>query len=404
MTRIASQVSETKIGGYHLLEKIGSGGLGTVYKARDSLSGKIVAIKVMPEELVADEVLRMRFAQECQIARKLDHPHIVRVQDFGLDGYKPFLVMEYVVGESLGQRLEREGPLSEAEAVRVIVQVGGALHWAHQRRVIHRDVKPDNILLATNGHAKLADLGLVKNLESDLCLTKTQSGLGTPNFMAPEQFADAKRADALCDLYSLAATLYMTVTGVLPFKARNAHAVAAMYKKKLANEIAAPRTLVPELSERLESAILRGLHADRKQRPASVQQFLECLTEELEPVVSEGPAPVEDTSEDAAYANKREKTRFPSQRGTAACRALQRMPDKTWNGHVLNLSENGLCLELSRRFEPGALLTVMLEGGQHSRRSLVARVIWVKKASEKNWKMGCQFDQPLCEFEIQELL
>ena len=125
MTRIASQVSETKIGGYHLQEKLGAGGLGMVYKARDALSGKVVAIKVMPEELVADEVMRMRFAQECQVARKLDHPHIVRVQDFGLDGNKPYLVMEYVVGESLGQRLERDGPLSEAEAIRVIVQVGG---------------------------------------------------------------------------------------------------------------------------------------------------------------------------------------------------------------------------------------------------------------------------------------
>src|SRR5579872_5442007 len=183
MTRIASQVSQTKIGGYHLLDKIGEGGLGTVYKGRDALSGKVVAIKVMPEGLVADEVLRMRFAQECQVARKLDHPHIVRVQDFGLDGNKPFLVMEYVVGESLGARLERDGRLSESEAVRVIVQVGGALQWAHLRRIIHRDVKPDNILLATSGHAKLADMGLVKNLENDLSLTQTQAGLGTPNFM-----------------------------------------------------------------------------------------------------------------------------------------------------------------------------------------------------------------------------
>jgi len=401
MTPIASQVSETKIGGYHLLDKIGTGGLGIVYKGHDALNGKVVAIKVMPEMLVADEVLRMRFAQECQVARKLDHPHIVRVHDFGLDGNKPFLVMEYVVGESLGQRLERDRKLSEAEALRVIGQIGSALQWAHQRRVIHRDVKPDNILLAANGHAKLADLGLVKNLESDLCLTKTQSGLGTPNFMAPEQFADAKRADALCDLYSLAATLYMAVTGVIPFRGRNAHAVAAMYKKKLANEIAAPRELVPELSERVEKAILRGLRADRNERPPSIQKFLEALTDT--PTLAEQPTPSAPNVPEADNSNKRGKARFASQRRTA-CRALQRMPDKTWPGHVLNLSENGLCLELTRRFEPGSLLTIVLEGGQHSRRSLVARVMWVKPAKEKSWKMGCQFDQPLCAFEIQDLL
>jgi hypothetical protein len=111
-----------------------------------------------------------------------------------------------------------------------------------------------------------------------------------------------------------------------------------------------------------------------------------------------------DASEESANANKRGKARFPSQRGTA-CQALQRMHEKkTWDGHVVNLSEDGLCLELSRRFEPGSLLTILLDSGPNSRRSLVARVIWVKKAAEKNWKLGCQFDQPLCEFEIQELL
>src|SRR5580692_2886947 len=113
MTRIIAPENQTKIGDYYLLEKIGEGGWGLVYKARDSLSGKIVALKVMPESVVADEVLRMRFAQECQVARKLNHPHIVRVLDFGLEGNKAYLVMEYVVGESLGQRLQRGGRLPE---------------------------------------------------------------------------------------------------------------------------------------------------------------------------------------------------------------------------------------------------------------------------------------------------
>src|SRR5580704_8747351 len=142
MTQITSVVSQTKIGDYCLLEKIGESGRGLVWTALDSLSGKTVAIKVIPESVVADEVLRMRFAQECQVARKLNHPHIVRVLDFGLDGSKPYLVMEHVAGESLGQRLEREGRVPEAEAVRLIVQIGQALHWAHERRLVHRDVKP----------------------------------------------------------------------------------------------------------------------------------------------------------------------------------------------------------------------------------------------------------------------
>jgi serine/threonine protein kinase len=406
MTRIASQVSQTRIGDYYLLEKIGEGSWGQVYKGRDSLSGKIVALKVMPESVVADEVLRMRFAQECQVARKLNHPHIVRVLDFGLEGSKAYLVMEYVVGESLGQRLQREGRLPEAEAVRVIEQIGEALHWAHQRRLIHRDVKPDNILLADTGHAKLTDLGLVKNLEDDLYLTQTQSGLGTPNFMAPEQFADAKRADALCDLYSLAATLYMAVTGKLPFRARNIHAVTAMYKKKLANEIIAPRTLVPELSERVESAILRALQADRKKRFASIPEFLDYLIAKPEPVPIAKSTPartaVDEVPKQVVDADRRVKHRFPSQRATS-CWALQQLPAKKWAGQLVNLSETGLCLELKRRFEPGTLLRSVLEGGQTSRRSLLARVVWVKLARPKIWHMGCQFDKPLCEFEVEEL-
>lgn len=407
MTRTPSPVSQNKIGAYHLLEKIGAGGWSLVYKGQDALSGKIVAIKVMPEEIVADEVLRMRFAQECQVAQKLNHPNIVHVLDFGLDGNKPYLVMDFIVGESLGQRLERQRRLPEAEAVQIIDQIGNALHWAHQRRIIHRDVKPDNILLEADGQAKLTDMGLVKNLEDDRGLTQTQSGLGTPNFMAPEQFADAKRADELCDLYSLAATLYMAVTGELPFRARNAHAVAAMYKLKLANEIVAPRTLVPELSERVEAAILRAMKANRAQRFASVPEFLNALTLPPQPFAAPKPLSkskvIQKTGKSLFNGNKREKRRYPSERATA-CRALQRLPDKKWSGRVVNLSESGLCLELSRRFEPGAMLTIALEGSQIPRRLLVARVVWVKLVGEKSWQLGCQLDKPLSEFELRELI
>jgi serine/threonine protein kinase len=288
----------------------------------------------------------------------------------------------------------------------VIGQIGKALHWAHQRRIIHRDVKPDNILLSESGQAKLTDMGLVKNLEDDRGLTQTQSGLGTPNFMAPEQFADAKRADELCDLYSLAATLYMAVTGELPFRARNAHAVAAMYKLKLANEIVAPRTLVPELSERVEAAILRAMHANRARRFASIPEFLDHLNPEpeLQPVAAATPAfTAGKSAKRLLKGNKREKRRFPSERSTA-CRVLQRQPDKKWNGQVVNLSESGLCLELGRRFEPGAMLTVVLKGGQLPRSFLVARVIWVKVVEEKKWHLGCEFDKPLSEVELKELL
>jgi serine/threonine protein kinase len=276
MGRVASQTLQ-KVGAYCILETIGRGGQATVFKGRNSATGADVAIKLVSAEVVADEKLRMRFAQECQVARMLDHPNVVRMLDFGLEGSTAYLVMEYVDGASLGQRLEDNGPLPEAEAVGLIQQVGAALQWAHAKKLVHRDVKPDNILVNASGQAKLADLGLAKNLAGDLNLTRTNTIFGTPNFMAPEQFVDAKRADALSDLYALAASLYMMLTGRVPFDAEGG--LVRVYQKKLANDIEPPNQIVPGLSDQLSAAVLRGLRADRKERPGSVPEFINLLTE-----------------------------------------------------------------------------------------------------------------------------
>jgi serine/threonine protein kinase len=209
------------VGNYDLVEKIAEGGMGAVYRARERATGKTVAIKIVSKHQTANPVVMKRFEQEYNAASILNHPNIVRALDYGYHGSLPYLVMEYVEGESLGVRLEREKSLPEAEAIRIIAQVAQGLHRAHKQGLVHRDVKPDNILLTANGQAKLADLGLVKEMEADLNLTRTGRGLGTPHFMAPEQFRNAKNADARCDIYSMAATLYMMVTGELPFKACN---------------------------------------------------------------------------------------------------------------------------------------------------------------------------------------
>jgi serine/threonine protein kinase len=387
----------TKIGGYEILEKIGHGASGTVYKGKDALTGKVLAIKVVSGTVANHPVARLRFAQECKIARKLDHPHMVRVFDYGLDGNKPYLVMEYVDGESLRARIERKGRLPEAEAVRLIGQVGQALHWAHRRKIIHRDVKPDNVLLTRDGKAKLSDLGVVKDLDSDEALTQGATCLGTPQFMAPEQFRDARSVGPVSDVYALAATLYVAVTGEMPFTSRSARALVTIFKKKVANDLTPPRVLVPELSERVESAILRAMRADQKQRPASVLAFLESLAT---PATVTGPAA--EAEDKAAKKERRNKTRFASKRVTS-CRALQRVLDESWEGRVVDISETGVCLELGRRFETGALLSLVVEGENRQRRAVVVRVRWVKPKGPKNWQMGCQLDHSLCDFEVSEL-
>src|SRR5262245_41733651 len=216
MTQRAKRLPVT-IGGFQVLEAVGEGGMATVYKAQHPDTQEIVAIKLVRPEIAGKDLLLKRFEQEFRVASKLDHPNMVRALGFGQEGRSPYIVMEFVDGESLGDRILREGGLPESEAVDIVVQVAEALHSAHEHGLIHRDLKPDNILLTRTGQAKLADLGLVKDVDSGLNLTRTGRGLGTPSFMAPEQFSDAKNANVRSDIYSLGATLYMVVTGHLPF-------------------------------------------------------------------------------------------------------------------------------------------------------------------------------------------
>src|SRR5262249_3990871 len=230
------------IGNYELLEKVAEGGMGSVWRARHRETGQVVAIKIMPAHMASNATLLRRFEQEFRAASRLDHPNIVRALDYGDNGSTPYLVMEFVEGESLGQKIEREGRMPEAEAVRIIAQAAQGLHRAHKQGIIHRDVKPDNIMVTPEGQAKLADLGLVKEVDADLNLTKTGRGLGTPHFMAPEQFRSAKDADVRADIYSLGATLYMMVTGELPFRSNGP---LEAWMKKMNNELTPPRQLVP---------------------------------------------------------------------------------------------------------------------------------------------------------------
>jgi hypothetical protein len=262
------------IGQYDLVEKIAEGGMGTVYRGRHRETGDIVAVKVVPPHLLTNPVVLKRFEQEYAVAKAIDHPNIVKALDFGREGETRFLVMEFVQGESLGQKLERDGKMSEQEAIRIISLVAEGLQRAHSQGLIHRDVKPDNILLTPDGQVKLTDLGLVKEVEDDLNLTRTGRGLGTPHFMSPEQFRNAKKADARCDIYSLGATLYMMVTGELPFKSNGP---LDAWMKKVNNDIEPPRILVPALSERIDWAIRRAIDREPTFRPESCREFIEDL-------------------------------------------------------------------------------------------------------------------------------
>ncbi len=262
------------IGDYDILAKIAEGGMGAVYKARHRVTGEIVAVKIIPAATAKNPVLIKRFEQEYRTAAALDHPNVVRAIEFCGTASTPFLVMEFVDGESIGQRVDREGPMAEDQALRIIAQVCQGLHRAHKQKMIHRDVKPDNILLTQDGVAKLTDLGLVKDADNEMNLTKTGRGLGTPNFMAPEQFRNAKNADIRCDIYSLGATLYTMVTGEAPF---GKVGPLDCWMRKIRNELTPPRELNPNVSERVNWAITRAMSGDPDMRPGSCKEFVEDL-------------------------------------------------------------------------------------------------------------------------------
>ena len=261
---------------YEFEAPIGTGGMGTVYRALDRRSQQHVAIKVLKYKLTENPTLHQRLAREFRAASELEHPNIVRALAMENDGELSYLVYELIEGGSLGDRIDQHGRLPEDVAIRIITQIAQALQYAHGRKVIHRDVKPDNILLLADGKAKLTDFGLAKDYGAgDQELTRAASGLGTPHFMAPEQFADAKAVDARCDVYSLAATLYNLLTGQLPFDAKFALAMLTM--KEMCN-IKPVRSIVPGLNERIDVAIRAALDPNPDRRPATCLEFFKQLT------------------------------------------------------------------------------------------------------------------------------
>jgi serine/threonine protein kinase len=289
--------------------------------------------------------------------------------------------------------------------------VAQGLHEAHKHGIIHRDIKPDNILVTANGQAKLTDLGLVKDLEANLDLTQLDKGLGTPNFMPPEQFSDAKHAGVRCDIYALAATLYMAVTGEMPFRGRGVGNILSM---KLRNDLRAPRQLVPTLSERVDWTIRRALQAEAKQRFASCPEFIASLTGEgLETTVSRdriaaAGQPAE--SGNRPRQERRASVRYCCDLDTACNLQVSVHPDEVelqeqWQGTVRDLSVGGIGLLLARRFEPGTLLTVELRSSDRSlTRSLQIRVTHVKRSGRGRWFVGAAFTEKLGKEELRKLL
>jgi eukaryotic-like serine/threonine-protein kinase len=262
---------------YELRERIGQGGGSTVYRALDRRLGRDVAVKVLRAQLASDPTFVERFRREARAAASLSHPNIVSVHDWAEADGSYHIVMELVRGDDLKTAIRRRGPMRESAALRIGAEIAAALESAHARGVIHRDLKPQNVLLDGDGRAKVADFGIAR-VSGMSQLTRTDEVFGTVHYLSPEQ-ADGKPADERSDLYSLGVVLYEMLTGTLPFRGDTAIAVAM---KHLREPPPSPRAARPEISADTESVVLRALEKDPERRFASASAMRASLDRAME--------------------------------------------------------------------------------------------------------------------------
>ena len=251
-----------RFGAYEILEELGSGGMGKVYRARNVTLERIVAVKTLASHYSADEGFVQRFLKEARAAARLNHPSIVQIYDFGCVDGVYYLAMEYVDGQSLRSYLKR-GRFGERDAILLVRHAVRALAVAHAEGIVHRDIKPDNLMLTSRGDLKLVDLGIAKRVDEVQGLTQTGEAVGTPQYISPEQIRGVRDIDARADIYSLGATLYHLVTGHTPYKGTSGALVMSMH---LTHPLPDPRTYEPGLSEGLCRVLRKMMAKERDER------------------------------------------------------------------------------------------------------------------------------------------
>jgi predicted Ser/Thr protein kinase len=262
-------VGETVAERYELEELVGHGGMSSVYRARDSLLERYVALKVLHEQYSEDDDFVERFKREARSVAQLQHPNIVTVIDRGEQSGRQYIVFEYVEGENLKELVVRKGRLGIREALEVAIEVARALGFAHQHGIVHRDVKPQNVLLNGDGRPKVTDFGIARSLDMDQGVTQTGTVLGTSNYIAPEQ-ASGKPVDRHSDIYSLGVVLYELLTGELPFPGESFVAVALKHVNDPPPSVLDIRRDVPL---RVAQAVDRALEKDPERRFATMDDF-----------------------------------------------------------------------------------------------------------------------------------
>ncbi|MGN7357615.1 Stk1 family PASTA domain-containing Ser/Thr kinase [Paenibacillus sp. SAF-054] len=259
-------------GRYEIIERIGGGGMALVYKAHDLLLGRNVAVKVLRQQFVHDEEFIRRFRREAQSAASLSHPNVVSIYDVGQEDEVHYIVMEYVEGHNLNEIIKERAPLQVDEAVRIASQICDALDHAHQNQIIHRDIKPHNILIGRNGRVKVTDFGIARAVTSTT-ITQTGSVVGSVHYFSPEHAKGVVTGEK-SDLYSLGIVLYQMLTARLPFLGESPISVAL---KHLQEEFEEPREVNPLIPQSVENIILKSMRKNPQERYQSAKEMLHDL-------------------------------------------------------------------------------------------------------------------------------
>ena len=254
---------------YELVELVGSGGMSSVYKAHDRLLERDVALKVLHSHFLEDEEYVERFRREARAVAQLSHPNIVTVIDRGESDGHQYIVFEYVDGENLKELVQRVGPLPVRRAVELALAIADALAFAHEHGLVHRDVKPQNVLLNREGEAKVTDFGIARSLDVEHGMTQTGTVMGTGHYLSPEQ-ASGQPVTAATDVYSLGIVLYELLTAEVPFRGDNVVAVAMRHVNEPPPSLLERR---PDVSLRLAAAVERALEKDPADRFPSMRDF-----------------------------------------------------------------------------------------------------------------------------------
>lgn len=318
-TPLAAQ-PEPRIGSYRLTQQLGSGGMGSVFRAVHSESGVVVAVKVLPRYLAKNPTLLQRFLREAKSAEALEHPNIVAIYDRGADQGRHYLVLEYVEGGDLHDRVKTMGPLGADQAIAIVRAAAEGLEYAASQGVIHRDVKPANLLLATNGQVKITDLGLALQVEEeDERVTRDGTTVGTVDYMAPEQARDSRATGVRSDIYSLGCTFYYLLTGHPPFTGGDLTSKLRRHAIEAPPDVRADR---PELSPALSRLIRRMMEKDPRARFPDYRHLIDALdalpAASLDPDGDPQLVPLEDSVEEFDRPRSGGQVATPSRSGIAA--------------------------------------------------------------------------------------